>query len=264
VCLNFCFLAMEKDKSDGPSNIQQYKRLLFWQEDNQSVGAQISSFGGNKLFVGISKYWRQNDWKPDRWAPGKKGQHVFLTPTQFRALVSAAPKVCSALQSAEVFVNENVCENIVSSAASPAAAAAAAGPVDVVSGTGLANASAATTSAATAASSASTCVGGGHDDCDGAPGEEIDAKNAEAEEPSTVSKRKRGRPSKNAEEIRTPKACKPKSCKSKSKTDKPGAGKRVVKRVCEDGVVITTKPYRDEDCNGDDDDDDKVLAGLQE
>lgn len=207
--------------SQEDSRIRLYRRLLFCIEGNKSVGVQVATIN-DKLFVGLGKFWRQDGWKANRWAPGKKGNHIFLTVDQYRALISVAPKISNAVQLVEdlVHISTNEFEDISDSSA---AVAACAGPGNVVSGSGTASLSTESVSAVAAPTADEpTSAVRGTDACDGElrePGASQDKdKDKKAQDvPSTTSKRKRGRPSNvPRQEGATPKASKSKSRKASS------------------------------------------------
>jgi hypothetical protein len=208
--------------SQEDSRIRLYRRLLFCIEGNKSVGVQVATIN-DKLFVGLGKFWRQDGWKANRWAPGKKGNHIFLTVDQYRALISVAPKISNAVQLVEdlVHISTNEFEDISDSSA---AVAASAGPGNAVSGSGTASLSTESVSAVAATTvDEPTSAVRGTDACDGElrePSASQDKDKKAQDVPSTTSKRKRGRPSNvPRQEGATPKASKSKSRKSSSAAD---------------------------------------------
>lgn len=216
---------MELDAAqDDNSKFRLYRRLLFSVDGNKSVGAQVSTIN-DKLYVGLGKFWRQDGWKANRWAPGKKGSHIFLTADQYRALVSAVPKISNTLQLVEnlIEISANEFEDISDSSA----AVANAGSGTIMSGTEPASFSADFVSAAATADSQPTSAVRGADACDGnleEPGEpsaDQDKDKKTQDVTSSGSKRKRGRPSKvSGKESATPKTGTPKSRKTKSGSSK--------------------------------------------
>jgi hypothetical protein len=205
--------------SQEDSRIRLYRRLLFCIEGNKSVGVQVATIN-DKLFVGLGKFWRQDGWKANRWAPGKKGNHIFLTVDQYRALISVAPKISNAVQLVEdlVHISTNEFEDISDSSA---AVAASAGPGNAVSGSGTASLSTESVSAVAATTvDEPTSAVRGTDACDGElrePSASQDKDKKAQDVPSTTSKRKRGRPSNvPRQEGATPKASKSKSRKASS------------------------------------------------
>ena len=202
--------------SQNDTSIRLYRRLLFCVEGNKSVGVQVSTIN-DKLFVGIGKFWRQDGWKADRWAPGKKGSHIFLTIDQYRALISAAPKITTAVQLVEDLIH--ICADEFEDIS--------AGSGTAMSGTEPEPASLPTESVSVAAAAAAT-VGEltsavrGTDACDGELREPNASRDKEKDKkaqdvPNTSCKRKRGRPSNvSGQEGVTPKASKTKSSKDKS------------------------------------------------
>jgi hypothetical protein len=207
--------------SQEDSRIRLYRRLLFCIEGNKSVGVQVATIN-DKLFVGFGKFWRQDGWKANRWAPGKKGNHIFLTVDQYRALISVAPKISNAVQLVEdlVHISTNEFEDISDSSA---AVAASAGPRTAVSGSGTASLSTESVSAVPA--NEPTSAVRGTDACDGElrePSASQDKDKKAQDGPSTTSKRKRGRPSNvSRQEGVTPKASKSKSRKANSDAAAP-------------------------------------------
>lgn len=201
--------AQQVDPKDA-SQIRQYRRLLFCVEGNKSVGVQITTIN-DKLYLGIGKFWRQDGWKADRWAPGKKGSHLYLTVEQYRALVSAVPKISHAVQLVEdlIHIGTNEFEDI------------SVGSGTTMPGTEPASLSAksdSTAAAAAAPANEPTSNVRGTDACDGEPSASPtkEAAKKAQDDPSTSSKRKRGRPSNvSGSEGVTPKASKSKSSKAK-------------------------------------------------
>jgi hypothetical protein len=209
-----------QDASNEDSAIKLYRRLLYWREDNKAAGVQVATIN-DKLYVGFGKFWRQDSWKANRWAPGKKGSHIFLTADQYRALVSVIPKITDALElvSDLIKISENEFEDIIE----PTTAVASAGSRNVVSGTEpacLSCESAPDAATAVIESTAATAV----DACDGElrePAASQDEVKKTQDVTSTGSKRKRGRPSKaSGQESATPKARQTKSRKTKSESPK--------------------------------------------
>lgn len=201
--------------SQDDSRIRLYRRLLFCVEGNRSVGVQVSTIN-DKLYVGLGKFWRQDGWKANRWAPGKKGNHIFLTVEQYRALISAAPKIANAVKLVEdlIHISTDEFEDIT-------AVDASAGSGNAMSGTEPASLSTESVSAVAATTvDEPTSAVRGTDACDG----ELREANASQDKdkkaqdvPSTSSKRKRGRPSNvSHQEGATPKASKSKSRKAVS------------------------------------------------
>ncbi len=212
--------------SQDDSRIRLYRRLLFCIEGNKSVGVQVATIN-DKLYVGFGKFWRQDGWKANRWAPGKKGNHIFLTVDQYRALISVAPKISTAVQLVEdlIHISTNEFEDISDSSA----AVASAGSGTAVPGTEPASLSAESVSAAaTTTVDEPTSAVRGTDACDGElrePSASQDKDKKAQDVPSTASKRKRGRPSKvPGQEGVTPKASKSKSRKANSDAATAPAG----------------------------------------
>jgi len=212
------------DASQDDSKIRLYRRMLFCVVDNKSVGAQVTAIN-DKLYVGLGKFWRQDGWKANRWAPGKKGSHIFLTVDQYRALASAVPKISTAVQLVEdlIHISTNEFEDI----SVTSATVANAGSGTVVSGTKLASLSAESVPAAdtTTADDDKEPISAdrGTDACDGELQElrELSASQDKDKKTQDVSsattKRKRGRPSKvSGQEGVTPKASKSKTRKTDS------------------------------------------------
>lgn len=202
--------------------------MLFCVEGNKSVGAQVAAIN-DKLYVGLGKFWRQDGWKANRWAPGKKGSHIFLTAEQYRALASAVPKISTAVQLVEdlIHISTNEFEDI----SVTSATVANAGSGTVVSGTKLASLSAESVPAAADTTTANDddepiSADRGTDACDGelqelrepSASQDKDKDKKTQDVSSATTKRKRGRPSKvSGQEGVTPKA-------SKSKTRKTDSG----------------------------------------
>jgi len=203
---------MSVDASQNDSNFRLYSRLLYWKDGNKSAGVQVTAING-KLYVGLGKFWRQADWKANRWAPGKKGNHIFLSVEQYRALVSAIPEISIALQLVEERIGTGAddFEDISDTGATVASDRSG----TVVSGTEPACFSAGSTTTV----AESTAAVRGVDACDGElrePSANQDKDKKAQDAPSTVSKRKRGRPSKvSDQESATPKAGKPRASKTK-------------------------------------------------
>lgn len=207
-------------ESQEDSRIRLYRRLLFCVDGNKSVGAQISTIN-DKLYVGIGKFWRTDGWKPNRWAPGKKGSHIFLTVEQFRALVTASPQISNAAQIVEdlIQIGTNEFEDISESRA----AVTNAGSGTAVSGTEPTSLSTENVST-TAAKPTDELTSGirGADACDGElrKPSTSQGKDQKAQDiSSTACKRKRGRPSNvSGQEGATPKTSKSKTRKTDSAT----------------------------------------------
>jgi len=197
--------------SQEDTKITHYRRLLFCVEGNKSLGVQVATIN-DKLYIGVGKFWRQDGWKADRWAPGKKGSHIFLTVDQYRALIAAAPKISHAVKLVEdlLHISANEFEDI------------SAGSGTAMSGTEPASLSTESVSAeaATAVDEPTSDVRR-TDACDGElrePGasQDKDVHKKAQDVPSTSTKRKRGRPSNaSGSEGVTPKASKSKSSKAK-------------------------------------------------
>lgn len=81
-------------EANNASNIFCHKKICFWKTEQNSLAAQIACING-KTFVGLSKFWRQSSWRPDRWAPAKKG-HLYLTIDQWNLLCQRAPQITAA------------------------------------------------------------------------------------------------------------------------------------------------------------------------
>lgn len=77
------------------SDFVTQKRIFFWREGNKSLIAQITAING-KPYVGLSKFWRQSDWRADRWAPSKKG-HLYMTQEQWKSLLAKQSEVTNLL-----------------------------------------------------------------------------------------------------------------------------------------------------------------------
>ncbi len=213
------------DASQDDSKIRLYRRMLFCVEGNKSVGAQVAAIN-DKLYVGLGKFWRQDGWKANRWAPGKKGSHIFLTAEQYRALASAVPKISTAVQLVEdlIHISTNEFEDI----SVTSATVANAGSGTVVSGTKLASLSAESVPAAADTTTANDddepiSADRGTDACDGElqelrePSASQDKDKKTQDVSSATTKRKRGRPSKvSGQEGVTPKASKSKTRKTDS------------------------------------------------
>lgn len=209
---------MAVDASQDDSNFKLYSRLLYWKDGNKSAGVQVTTIN-DKLYVGLGKFWRQTDWKANRWAPGKKGNHIFLSVDQYRALVSAIPKISIALQLVESRIG--ICADDFEDISDTGATVASVRSGTVVSGTEPAYLSAGSTTTV----DESTAAVRGVDACDGElqelrelrePSANQDKDKKAQDAPSTVSKRKRGRPSKvSGQESATPKAGKPRASKTK-------------------------------------------------
>lgn len=205
-------------RSQDSSSIRLYRRLIFWQDQNKSIGAQVATIN-DKLYVGLGKFWRLDGWKENRWAPGKKGSHIFLTLEQFQALVSTTPKVLSLAKFVKDLsaVAEYEFEDISDTGATIAS---------VRSGTSVSGTE--PTCLAVTAVGESTPAVCAVDSCDGEL-QELGEPNASEDEvkktqdaPSTTSKRKRGRPAKaSVQESATPKTKQAKSRKVKSNSAKP-------------------------------------------
>ena len=202
--------AQQVDSQDA-SHIRQYRRLLFSVEGNKSVGVQVTTIN-DKLYLGVGKFWRQDGWKADRWAPGKKGSHLYLTVHQYRALVAAIPKISHAVQLVEdlIHIGTNEFEDI-----SAGSGTALPGTEPVSLSTKSVSADAATAVDEPASDVRRT------DACDGelrepSASQDKDKDKKAQDVPSTSSKRKRGRPSNvSGQEGGTPKASKSKSSKAK-------------------------------------------------
>lgn len=202
---------------DDP-RIRLYRRMLFCVEGNKSVGVQVAAIN-DKLYIGLGKFWRQDGWKANRWAPGKKGNHIFLTVEQYRALASVVPKISTAVQLVEdlIHISTNEFEDISVSSA----AVANAGSGTAVSGTrptSLSDESAPAVDAATDDDEPAAAIRG-VDACDGEPQELREPSASQDKDKKTQdassAKRKRGRPTKVAgQEGVTPKASKSKSRKT--------------------------------------------------
>lgn len=207
------------DASQDDSKIRLYRRMLFCVEDNKSIGAQVTAIN-DKLYVGLGKFWRQDGWKANRWAPGKKGSHIFLTVDQFRALAAALPKISTAVQLVEdlIHISTNEFEDI----SITSATVANAGSGTVVSGTEPASLSAESAPAVdtTAADNDNEPISDnrGTDACDGELQELSASQDKKTQDVSSATtKRKRGRPSKvSGQEGVTPKASKSKTRKTDS------------------------------------------------